>query len=73
MKKVPVSMRLPTASAASGSLVHTAAVRPKALSFIRRTASSSPATGMMPATGPKISSRIAGIEWFTSSRICGAR
>ena len=28
---------------------------------------------MMPATGPKISSRITGMEWSTSSSTCGAR
>jgi hypothetical protein len=42
--------------------VQIAAVSPKALSFISASACSSELTRMMPATGPKISSRITGIE-----------
>jgi hypothetical protein len=62
MNHVPVSTRSPMAMAASASAVHTAAVSPKLLSFIRAIASSSPPTGMMPTTGPKTSSCISGIE-----------
>ena len=40
------------------SSVHTDAVRPYGLSFMRRTASASSRTGMIPTTGPKVSSDI---------------
>ena len=61
MNQVPVFTRWPSACATSASSVHTAAVRPKSLSFMRSTASSSERTFMRPATGPKISSRITGM------------
>jgi alcohol dehydrogenase class IV len=51
----------------------TAAVGMDALSFMYSIACSSDATFMMPATGPKISSRMTGIDWSTSSSTCGAR
>lgn len=43
--------------------------RPKLLSFISAIAASSDLTGMMPTTGPKLSSRITRISWVTSVRI----
>ena len=56
MNQVPVAICSPMASAAFSSLVHTDAVKPKALSFMSDTACSSEATFMMPTTGPKLSS-----------------
>ena len=47
------------------SSVHTDAVRPYGLSFMRRTASASSRTGMIPTAGPKVSSHITRMPWFT--------
>ena len=73
MNQVPVSTRSPMAIAASSSVVQIEAVRPKSLSFMSATASSSEATFMIPATGPKDSSVMTPMEWSTSIRIWGAR
>jgi uncharacterized membrane protein YgcG len=43
------------------------------LSFISATAWSSPSTGMMPTTGPNLSSVITRMPWSTSMSTCGAR
>jgi hypothetical protein len=62
MNTVPTSMRLARRSAASTSWVQRLAVSPYGLSFISASASSSLATFMMPATGPKLSSIITRME-----------
>ncbi len=62
----------PMRTAASSSIVQIAAVRPKALSFIRRIASSSERTLITPTTGPKHSSCMIGLRLSPTSRICGA-
>jgi hypothetical protein len=73
MNQVPVSTRDPNASAMSSSRVHTDAVSPKSLSFMRATASSSSRTRAMPTTGPKLSSLITRISCVASISTWGAR
>ena len=58
MNSVPVSMRAPSSSAAASSVVQTPAVSPYGLSFMSCTAWSSESTGMIPTTGPNVSSII---------------
>ena len=40
---------------------------------MRRTASASSRTGMIPTTGPKVSSHITFMPWFTSVRTVGSQ
>ncbi|MNR63731.1 hypothetical protein D3C85_1861360 [compost metagenome] len=61
MNTVPVSMSLPRRSAAARSWVQIDALSPNSLSFINARATSSSSTGMMPTTGPKLSSRMTAI------------
>ncbi|MNP24641.1 hypothetical protein D3C76_1174140 [compost metagenome] len=61
MNRVPVSISSPRRSAAARSRVQIEALRPNSLSFIKAMACSSLSTGMMPTTGPKLSSRMTDI------------
>ena len=65
-------MRRASRSPLATSLVHTDAASPYGLSLERRTPSSASATFMIGSVGPNVSSRIASIEWSTSSSSVGS-
>jgi hypothetical protein len=61
------------ASARARSRLYTPAVSPYSVSFIKRTAWSSPSTTWMPMMGPKLSSRMTFISAVTSTSTVGSK
>ena len=73
MYTVPTSSRRARVAARSRSVVQTEAVRPRSLSFISASASSSLSTFMMGKIGPNDSSRITAMSWVTPTSKVGSK